>query len=75
MFRNVGPCADDAFFPGVDKIKYEGPTSLNVLAFKHYNAEEVVLGKVRCSGVFACGVRFMPKSAFSWVCDVFLRRK
>ncbi len=32
------------FFP-TDKIKYEGEGSANVLAFRHYNAEEVVLGK------------------------------
>jgi xylose isomerase len=33
------------FFPGVSKIAYEGPTSRNPLAFKHYNAEEVIDGK------------------------------
>jgi xylose isomerase len=32
-------------FPGVKKIKYEGPDSKNPLAFKHYNAAEVVEGK------------------------------
>lgn len=30
------------FFPGIKAIKYEGPDSKNQLAFKHYNAEEVV---------------------------------
>ena len=35
----------EEFFPGVGKIAYEGPSSLNALAFKHYNAEEVVMGK------------------------------
>ena len=34
-----------AFFPEVQKIKYEGPTSTNPLAFRHYNADEVVDGK------------------------------
>ena len=34
-----------AYFPEVDKIKYEGPDSKNPLAFKHYNPDEVVLGK------------------------------
>ena len=32
-------------FPGIGKIPYEGPGSKNPLAFKHYNAEEVVEGK------------------------------
>ena len=32
-------------FPKVAKIKYEGPQSRNPLAFKHYNADEVVAGK------------------------------
>ncbi|KAL8138230.1 hypothetical protein V2J09_004231 [Rumex salicifolius] len=33
------------YFPGISKIKYEGPKSKNTLAYKHYNAEEVILGK------------------------------
>jgi xylose isomerase len=33
------------FFPGIPQIRYEGPTSRNPLAFKHYNAEELVEGK------------------------------
>ena len=32
-------------FPGIGKIRYEGPDSGNPLAFKHYNADEVVAGK------------------------------
>ncbi len=36
-------------FPGISKIKYEGPNSRNALAFKHYDAKAVVLGKVRCT--------------------------
>jgi xylose isomerase len=32
-------------FPSVKKIKYEGPDSKNPLAFKQYNADEVVEGK------------------------------
>jgi xylose isomerase len=34
-----------AFFPDVSPIKYEGPDSKNPLAFRHYNADEVVAGK------------------------------
>lgn len=33
------------FFPAIGAIKYEGPDSKNPLAFKHYNAEEMVDGK------------------------------
>ena len=32
-------------FPKISKIKYEGPQSKNPLAFKHYNADEIVAGK------------------------------
>ena len=33
----------EEFFPGIGKIAYEGPSSLNSLAFKHYNPEEVIM--------------------------------
>ncbi|CAM6091807.1 unnamed protein product [Calypogeia fissa] len=33
------------FFPNISRIKYEGPSSRNPLAFRYYNAEEVILGK------------------------------
>ena len=33
------------FFPDVAKIKYEGPESTNPLAFRHYNAGELLNGK------------------------------
>jgi xylose isomerase len=33
------------FFPTVKRILYEGPESTNPLAFKQYNAEEIILGK------------------------------
>ena len=33
------------YFPEVTKIAYEGADSKNPLAFKHYNAEEMVMGK------------------------------
>ncbi|KAK1420903.1 hypothetical protein QVD17_22866 [Tagetes erecta] len=36
---------DGEFFPGIPKIKYEGPTSKNPLAYKWYNAKEEILGK------------------------------
>ena len=34
-----------AAFPEIAKIKFEGPKSRNPLAFRHYNANEVVEGK------------------------------
>ena len=33
------------YFPGIQKIKYEGPNSKNPLAFKYYNPEKVISGK------------------------------
>ena len=32
-------------FKNITAIKYEGPDSKNPLAFKHYNASEIVEGK------------------------------
>jgi xylose isomerase len=32
-------------FPTVKKIQYEGPESTNPLAFRYYNADEVIMGK------------------------------
>ena len=33
------------YFDAIPKIKYEGADSTNPLAFKHYNPEEVIMGK------------------------------
>ena len=33
------------FFPGIDRIAYEGPDSMNPLAFHYYNADEDIMGK------------------------------
>ena len=33
------------FFPEVDKIRYEGPDSKNLLSFRHYNPTEMVEGR------------------------------
>ena len=48
--ETAGECAtpgtpDGEFFPNVSKIVYEGPNSMNPLAFHYYNAEEVIMGK------------------------------
>jgi len=32
-------------FPNIPKIRFEGPNSRNPLAFKHYNADEIVEGR------------------------------
>ncbi|MBF6625896.1 xylose isomerase [Tuanshanicoccus lijuaniae] len=34
-----------SYFPNIEKIEFEGKESKNLFAFRHYNAEEVVLGK------------------------------
>ena len=34
-----------SFFPRISPIRFEGPDSRNPLAFKHYNADELVEGK------------------------------
>jgi len=33
------------FYPGISKIQYEGTSSKNPLAFRHYNPEEMIAGK------------------------------
>ena len=33
------------FFNGIDPIKFEGETSTNPMAFRHYDADEIVMGK------------------------------
>ena len=33
------------FFPGIEKIKYEGVESRNQLAFRYYDANKVIMGK------------------------------
>lgn len=33
------------FFKGVEKIKYEGPDSKNILSFKYYDADKMIMGK------------------------------
>ena len=33
------------YFPEISKICYEGPGCKNPLAFRHYNAEDIVEGK------------------------------
>ena len=33
------------FFKGVAPVRFEGPSSTNPLAYRHYNKDELVLGK------------------------------
>ncbi len=44
-FLSSAEMSKKEFFPGISKIRYEGPRSKNSLAFKHYNAHELVEGK------------------------------
>ena len=37
--------SDTTFFPDVSKIEYKGPESKDPLSFRHYNPDEVILGK------------------------------
>ena len=34
-----------SFFPEIKQIKYEGPDSTDPLAFKYYNADEIIMGR------------------------------
>src|SRR6187401_556387 len=34
-----------AFFPDIEKIRYEGPRSKNLLAYRWYNPDEMIEGK------------------------------
>ena len=45
--KKGGTCAalSAEFFPGIPKITYEGPDSTNPLAFKYYNADELIAGR------------------------------
>ena len=45
------------FFPEIPKIKYEGKTTANPMAFRYYNPDEVVMGKP---------MREQLKFAMSW---------
>ena len=33
------------YFDQLDRVRYEGPKTTNPLAFRHYNPDEMVLGK------------------------------
>lgn len=33
------------YFPGIEKIKFEGTESHNPMAYRYYDAERIVLGK------------------------------
>src|SRR5208282_2216588 len=59
------------FFPGVSRIRYEGPHSKNPLAFKHYNADELVAGKsmkdhLRFSVTYWHTIRGQLSDMFGW---------
>ena len=33
------------FFPSIPKVRYEGKNTTNPFAFRHYNPDEVIMGK------------------------------
>lgn len=43
--KKIAKIPKKEFFKGIPKIEYEGPTSKNPLAFKHYNPTEIIDGK------------------------------
>lgn len=73
--------ASNTYFPGIDKIKFEGTASRNPMAFRYYEPDRVVAGKtIREHFKFACaywhsfcnvgGDPFGPGTkVFSWDAD------
>lgn len=60
-----------AFFPKIGRIPFEGPDSKNPMAFKHYQADELVEGKpmrdhLRFSAVFWHTMRGAGADMFGW---------
>jgi len=45
MSNNAVLLGDKEYFPGIGKIQFEGRESNNPMAFKYYNADQVVAGK------------------------------
>lgn len=43
--KGVRAMSSGEFYPGIDKIKYAGPDSKDPLTFKHYDADEIIMGK------------------------------
>lgn len=59
------------FFPGIQPIRFEGPTSRNPLAFKHYNPDELIEGKsmkehLRFAVVYWHTMRGTGADMFGW---------
>ena len=69
-------------FPGISKVRYEGPSSKNPLAYRHYNPDELIEGKsmrdhfrfsvaywhtFRCTGSDPFGAATMVRP---WECPV-----
>ena len=44
--------ATKEFFPGIEKIKFEGKDSKNPMAFRYYDAEKVIIWGIERSGFF-----------------------
>ena len=45
------------YFPKIEKIKYEGTNTKNMYAFRHYNPEEIIMGKTMKEHLrFGCSI-------------------
>ncbi len=53
----------DSFFRGIERIKYEGPSSENPLAFRYYDKDKIVAGK-RMEDILRCAVCYWH--TFAW---------
>lgn len=42
------------YFEQLDRIRFEGPKTANPLAFRHYNPDEIVLGKRMADHLALC---------------------
>ena len=45
MMRAMSMSDHDEAFPGIGKIKFEGPDSKDPLSFKHYDANQEVVAR------------------------------
>jgi xylose isomerase len=43
--RQLGTRQMSEFYPGISPIQYEGPKSTNPMAFKHYQKDQMIMGK------------------------------
>ncbi|SUH12746.1 xylose isomerase [Salmonella enterica subsp. enterica] len=59
-----------AYFDQLDRVRYEGPQSTNPLAFRHYNPDELVLGKRMEDHLRFAPVTGIPSAGTARICLV-----